>query len=185
MRYFIGFLVTIGLIILLLVLLFSGGGKPKTATTPKTLTSYATSDAQVSLTIDGPVNAEQTHKQSQIIVDNGQATFEQLQGYNGQVINSQSYNNTEASFFVFLRALEVANFTKGDNSPSLSDERGICPLGTRYIVQLTQDGKDIERYWTTSCGGGSKTYEGNLALTLSLFEAQIPNYGAVSTQSAQ
>ena len=180
MRYFIGFLITIGLIILLIVLLLGGGGgKSKTIVTPKTLASYATTDAQVSLTIDGPVNADQNHQQIQIIVDNGQATFQQIQGYNGQVVSSQSYNNTAASFYSFLRALEFANFTLGNSSSSLSDDRGYCPLGDRYIVELTQDGKNLERYWATSCGG-LKTYSGNLVLTVNLFEAQIPNYATLA-----
>ena len=181
MRYFIGFLVTIGLIILLIVLLFGGGGKSNKSV-PKPLTSYSTTDAQVSLTIDGPVNADQNHKQSQIIIDNGQATYQQLQGYDGQIISSESFNNTQASFYVFLRALETAGFTHGDTSSSLSNERGICPLGTRYIVKLTQDGNDIERFWVTSCGG-TKTYEGNIALTIKLFEAQIPNYAKLVPSS--
>ena len=52
---------------------------------------------------------------------------------------------------------------------------GLCPLGDRYVFEFKQDGKELERYWATNCGG-TKTYSGNVSLTLALFQAQIPNY---------
>jgi hypothetical protein len=174
MRYFVAFLVAMALIFLLIALLF-GGGKSKAPPVSKTLASYATTDADVQLTIDGPVNADQSHQAVQITVDSDNVTFEQLQGYDSDVVNTQVFNNTENAYANFLLALEHAGFTEGNNNPKLSDERGYCPLGPRYVFQLTQDGKDIERYWATGCGN-PKTYQGNLILTLSLFQAQVPGY---------
>jgi hypothetical protein len=179
MRYFIGFLVTIGLIILLIVLIFNGGSSSKATVTPKPLTSYYNTDAQVQLTIDGPITAVQDHEQVQISVNNGQTTYSQISGYNGEVVNTESYSNTQNSFYSFLRALETVSFTSGDTSSKLSNERGLCPLGRRYVVQLTQDGKTIERFWSTSCGG-TKTYNGNLPVTIELFEAQVPDYSTLT-----
>jgi hypothetical protein len=175
-RYFIGFIVTIGLIVLLIVLLFSGGSKPKATVTPKTLTSYANTDATVRLTIDGPINAQQTHNQVQITVDREDAQFALLQGYNGSVIKSQTYANTENAYDAFLHALEHAGFTEGNTASGLSDESGYCPTGDRYIFELMNNDQDLERYWTTSCGGTPKTFGGKLNLNLTLFEQQIPTY---------
>ncbi len=177
MRYFIGFLVTIGLIILVIVLLFGGGGKDKAKVpaTSKPLVSYASSDAAVRLTVDGPINAEQNHRQTQITVTKNMVTYAELGGYKGVVRKSQAYTNTEAAYTSFLRALALAGFTSGDTSKDLQDERGYCAQGNRNIFELIQSNKDVERYWSTSCGK-PKTYLGNSSLTISLFKAQVPNY---------
>jgi len=74
-----------------------------------------------------------------------------------------------------LLALAHAGFTIGNAAPSVSDERGYCALGDRYVFELRQDNKDLERYWATSCGS-PKTYQGVLNLTLELFQAQVPQY---------
>lgn len=184
MRYFIGFIATIGLIIILILLIFHGGSnKAKVPTTAKTLDSYANTNAEAQLTIDGPINAPQNHQQIQISVGQDETTFEQLQGYNGSVVNLQSFTNTEASYSAFLHALTVAGFTDGNTSSSLGDDQGYCPLGSRYIFQLTQNGNNIERFWATNCGN-PKTYLGNLNLTLALFQAQVPGYNTL-TQNIQ
>lgn len=177
-RYFIGFIATIGLIILMIVLIFSGGGnknKPKIAPTPKTLSSYADTDAVVSMTIDGPINANQDHQQVQVVVSNQDATFFHIQGYQGNVVNRQDFANNTNAFTNFLFALERVGFTLGNNSSSLKDERGRCPTGDRYIFEMTQNGQVLQRYWATSCGG-LHTYNGAFNTTVQLFRDQIPNY---------
>ena len=174
MRYFLGFLITIGLIILVIVLLFRGPSKPKVSTTSKTLDSYASTNAEVKLTIDGPINAQSEHDQTRITVDRNNVTYEQITGYQGSVKKMQRFDNNQEAFTVFLKALDRAGFTLGDTDKTLADERGRCALGTRYIYELAQDGKNLERFWTTSCGG-IKTFKGLDGQTRDLFRAQIPN----------
>lgn len=178
MRYFMAFFAALLLLFLLIFLLFHGGGKPRSPI-GKTLYSYSATDAEVRLTIDGPINADQDHRQARITVSSSDVTFDRIQGYDGNVINTKSYANTDNAYAVFLLALAHAGFTNGNNDPQLSDERGYCPLGDRYIFELIQDNKDLERYWATNCGS-PKTYLGSLSLTLSLFEAQVPNYSALN-----
>lgn len=179
MRYFIAFLITLGLILSLFFLLFHGGSKPKAPPlTPKTLGSYASSDAETVLTIDGPVNADQSHQVVRITVSRDNVTYEQIQGYQNTVVNQQNYASNQDAYVNFLLALAHAGFTRGDNNPNQSDERGYCALGDRYIFELRQDGNELERYWGTSCGN-PKTYLGNTNLTLMLFQAQVPNYSAL------
>lgn len=181
MRYLIGFLVTIGLIILLIVLLLSGGGnKAKVPNTPKTLESYYNTDAIARLTIDGPINADIQHQQVRITVGRDDTLFQQIQGYQGTVVNSQNYANNASSYSAFLNALARANFTKGSTSTALGDESGYCSLGDRYILEFIQNGQDLERFWSTSCGGSLGTYAGNLGLTMSLFKAQVPDYSTLT-----
>ena len=175
MRYFVGFLVAIGLIVLLVMLIFGGHKKNNVPTAMRPLSSYSTTDAIATLTIDGPINDAQTHNSIQISVDNTATLFTLYQGYDGHVVNQQSYANTVNGFDNFLHALAVAGFTQGNTDKALSDERGFCPTGDRYIFQLDQDGSHIERFWATSCGK-PKTYTGNVPLTLTLFQAQVSNY---------
>jgi len=177
MRYFIGFLIAIGLIVLLFVIILKSFGH----STPQKqidLASYASSNAIVQLTIDGPVTADQNHQQVQISVGQTETTFQILQGYQGMVATNKTFANNEASYSAFLQALAVAGFTDG-NKVNIPDKEGYCAAGERYTFELIQTGSDIENYWTTSCGGG--TYKGNASQTLALFEAQVPNYSNLAS----
>jgi hypothetical protein len=180
MRYFIGFLVTVGLVIILVILLFNGGGKSKVPHTTKTLTDYATTDSNVSMTIAGPINAVSVHREQRVTVDRNNVTFEQMTGYDGQVVDTQVFANTDSAYDAFLHALQHAGFTRGNNSKALQDDVGFCSTGERYIFELNDDGKRLQRYWSSSCGS-PKTYQGSLNLTLTLFQAQVPNYSTLST----
>jgi hypothetical protein len=131
------------------------------------------------MTIVGPIVAPQNHNEVQISVNQSNTTFELMQGYDGNVVSSKSYNNTEASYDAFLHALQVADFTKGSNAADLRDDGGYCSTGDRYIFELIQNGSDLERYWVTNCSA-PKTYGGNANLTISLFEAQVPDYSTLS-----
>ena len=179
MRYFIGFLVSIGLIIFIIVLLFHGGGSPKVPKTSKSLVSYSTTATAARLTIDGPINAAQDHTTVQLTVGKDGTTYAQINGYDGSVANSQTYANSPRGYAVFLQALSHAGFTEGSTSKSMADERGYCPLGRRYIFELVNDNQVIERFWATNCGK-PKTYLGNLSLTLDLFENQVPGYSQLT-----
>ncbi len=178
MRYFVGFLMTILLIILLILLLFRGGGKPKVVVTSKSLASYAATSAEVRFTIDGPVTADAKHEQIRVTVDKDNVTFEHIQGYEGNVVKLQQYANNTNAYTTFLLALGRAGYTSGASTPALHDERGYCPLGDRYIIELLQDDRTLERYWATNCGK-PKTYLGNLQLTKTLFQAQVPDYNTL------
>ncbi len=182
MRYFIGFLVTVGLVIILIILLFSGGGKSKVPNTTKTLTDYATSDAEVSMTIAGPINAVSEHQELRVIVDRNNVTYQQMTGYDGEVVSTQVFANTESAYDAFLHALQHAGFTRGNNAKALQDDVGFCSTGQRYIFELTQNGDNLQRYWATNCGG-TKTYLGSLNLTLTLFQAQVPGYSNLTANT--
>jgi hypothetical protein len=178
MRYILAFFATILLIFLLVVLVF-GGGKSKSTTGGKTLASYATTGSEVKLTIDGPINVAQNHRQVQITVDNNDVNFKVIQGYDGNVINNQDFAGSQNAYTNFLYALEHAGFTDYNTDPALANEQGYCSLADRYVFELSQGGNDVERAWATGCGN-PKNYHGNLNLTLQLFEAQVPNYGPLT-----
>ena len=178
MRYFIGFLITIGLIILLIVLLFHHGGSGKVPATKAPLISYANTDTIVRETMDQVINAPDNHRTIQITVGRDNTTFELIQGYDGNPLTTKTYPMTESAYNVFLHALQHAGYTLGNDDNAAKDERGYCPLGTRYIFEVIDgSGADIERFWTTSCGSGvPSTFKGKTPTILQLFKLQVPDY---------
>ncbi|MEO7364096.1 MAG: hypothetical protein ABIV43_01140 [Candidatus Saccharimonadales bacterium] len=185
-RYLIGFIVTVGLIILLIIMLFGGRGEPskKVATSGKALDAYSTTDASVRLTIDGPINAAQDHRQVQITVDRYNAEVSQFTGYDKQVVQTDSFTNSEAGYSAFLHSLSLLGFNEGASPGSdKQSEAGHCATGRRYILELINNNKNVVRYWATSCGG-PHTYQGNLQTTLYLFQHQIPNYDSLVNSSS-
>jgi hypothetical protein len=181
MRYYIGFLIAIGLSIILILLLFAGGSS--SGTKPKTpvahLHNYANiEDAQASMTVDGPINADSQHQSYEISVTNTEATYQQFSGYNRTLVSSNSYANNVTAFYAFLGAIQIAGFNLGNINYPVTNDTSYCPTGSRTDYRFTANGQTVEHWWTTSCNSGS--FEGNSTLVNSLFEAQIPDYGTLS-----
>jgi hypothetical protein len=175
LRYLIGFLGIIAIIILVIILIVRGGGDSAVGPKAIDLADYITSTSEVTLTLDGPISANDTHHSIKISVDERRATAELIKGYEGQVEDSKSYATNENSYANFLLALKHAGFTLGNTDDSLKDERGYCPTGMRYIYQLKNNDKEVRRFWGTSCNRDG-TYKGLGELTRDLFRRQIPDY---------
>jgi hypothetical protein len=169
---FVGFILLIFLVIFLLV----GHGPKKTpATAPKPLASYASTDTQVVMTINGAINGDDTHRVIQITVDQNSRELDVIQGYNGNVIQNNTNYNTEDAYSAFLSAINVAGFTIQHKGVKV-EEAGQCPLGQRINFQLQQDGNILSNLWTTSCSNTLGTLGGNSQLLQQLFQNQITNY---------
>jgi hypothetical protein len=180
-RYILGVFIAIGLVILI-VILFTGGSKPSTkANQPVPLTSYANTDVQVQMTVDGPTVAPQNHNSVQITVGQSEATYTLFQGYDGQVVRVVPFSNTVNSYSAFLAALNQAGFNRGNNNPNLANDAGYCATGSTYVFEIIQNGKDLQRFWATNCLGEPRTFLGNIYRTSNLFQAQIPNFNQVNT----
>jgi len=182
MKYFIGFMVTVIIIIVLLAMSLGNVGKkskPKTANTD--LISYSTKNSSVRMVVDGPVTANETHNKVVVTVNRDKTVYEQINGYDGKVIKSESFDNNENSYTNFLSALQRASYMRGDKDPDHTNYRGYCSLNNRYIFSLSQDNKTIQQFWTTDCGS-PKTYFGNFYLTYTLFQAQVPNYSDLTSE---
>ena len=178
MRYILAFLITVGLIVLVFILILKGfKSSPAPVQTP--LVSYANTNTVAQMTIDGPINADQNHEEIQVDVSQFQTQMTIMKGYQGSVVSTKTYLNNQTAYAVFLRALQVAGFSKGNTSPASRDERGFCPGGNRYIFELNNGSKQIERFWTTSCGGQG-TFEGRATTVEALFRDQIPDYNSLT-----
>lgn len=178
MKYFFGFLASVGLIILTIVLIvrsFSGGDNKK-QNVPAPLIDYANTSVEMQYLVDGPINSDSEHKAIRITVGQDTSTLELLQGYNQNVVQSKSYSNNQAAYSEFLRALDIAGYTKGNDDPSLKDERGYCPNGFRYNFNIVDGGDTKQHFWTTSCNN-SGNFKGKPRQIISLFQEQVPDYG--------
>ncbi|MCL4357582.1 hypothetical protein M1512_01650 [Patescibacteria group bacterium] len=177
LQFLLGLGVAIALIIVILLIVFIPSGHKKVTTKP--MAAYANNPtAQVAMLIDGPTNAPSLHSQVQVYITNSITTINIFRGYNDMVVKSSIFPMDEAAFHVFLRSLEYAGYNDGITNSKLAQASGICPLGDRYIFTFNVNGVQKQRYWQTSCGG-LHTYNGNLQLTLSLFQAQVPGYSSI------
>ncbi|CAN5382533.1 hypothetical protein BH09PAT4_BH09PAT4_07890 [soil metagenome] len=175
MRYLIGLLVTIAVIIFVIIRLLSGGSSTPSGQT-QALASLATTDSVVRLTISNPVQASEKHREVRITVGRDLTDFALYKGYDESLVRTKTYSMNEASFANFLRALDLSgNYTKGNDDPALKDERGYCGLGDRYVYEILDgDGNVKQHYWSTSCG--QKTFKGRADTVQTLFKKQVPDY---------
>jgi hypothetical protein len=171
---FLGFIV----FIVIMLKLFTGHAPaPVNTAVLKPLPAYAASDATVSFTTDGLVNGDELHRSIRITISSTQRTVDVLQGYNPQVIQSKTFENNQEAYDVFLRAIGGSGFLiKTKNAKAVTDERGLCPLGFRYILDLNQDDSDLSRLWGSSCGTAVGNAAGAIPTIRQLFQDQIPDY---------
>lgn len=178
MRYIIGLLLGIGLIVLTFILIFrafSGDDAPRQRAID--LNDYANSTAVMRLTIDGDINSEQEHNRVRITVSRDQVLFEHVQGYEGKLAQSNTYPSNNQAYATFLRALQLAGYTNGNpDDPEGEDERGYCPRGQRYIYEAVDGGEEIFRWWSTSCSADQGNFTGSPSTVRSLFQRQVPDY---------
>lgn len=171
-RYILWLLVIIGLVVVVIILLLPNNSKKKITGT--NFVNYSSTDAVASLLIDGPEGTDSSHEAVRISVDQSQIVYQQLAGYNYNPVKTETFTNTQSAYAVFLRSIYIAGFTKGNTSPKSSNPNGFCPLGDRYIFNFNNVGQSIVHFWGTNCG--NKTYGGDLGLTTTLFQNQVPNY---------
>ncbi len=176
MRFIIGFLVTIGLIILAFILIFRGSSAPAAKTLD--VTQYTNTNVVMQFTINGPINAEQNHRQTRITVGQNQVTMTTMQGYQNTVIQSKSYANNTTAYDYFLHAIQLQGYTKGSSVASLKDDRGQCPLGSVYIYEVIDGAQDVQRYWHSTCNTGN--FRGSFNVINTLFMAQVPDYATLA-----
>jgi hypothetical protein len=182
-RLLAGFIGVILFIIILVMLFGHGGKKPAPVNPIKPLGDYAGTNATVSFTTDGIVNADELHRSIRITVSTNQMQLDVLKGYNPQVITSKTFINNQEAYTVFLKSIANAGFVaKLKNSKAPADERGQCPLGFRYILDLNDGSDDLSRLWASSCGSKVGTSGGSITTLQALFQAQIPNYSQLVSQ---
>ena len=167
-------IVVIFFIIFLGVLIFGHRGKSPSTTPVKHLADYASTDVQMQLTTQGQINGDDVHREIVVTIGRTQRTISVIQGYQGNVLKSESLANNQNAYSAFLSSLDVAGYTKVHKS-KYTTEAGQCPLGQRFIYEIINNGNDNMHTWSTSCGG-SATFGGQTSTVQQLYQNQITNY---------
>jgi hypothetical protein len=179
MKYLIGLVIAIFVILFIIIRLLTGGSRDAVPA-PTPLSDYATTDTIVRYTVDNPVQAGQTHNDIIVSIGKNNANMTITRGYEGEVVSSKDYPMSTTSYKAFLMSLDRTGlYTKGVKDDALRDETGICATGERFIYEIVGSNEEkIQHLWSTSCG--SKTFQGNIDAVQSLFQSQIPDYDALT-----
>lgn len=181
-RYFIALGVVFLLVILLVILLFRGGEKPPTGPTVLPLNEYAFDNTSaVTYTQRGRINGDDVHRNIVITVTSDERKINIIQGYQGNVINTQTYSNNQDAYEQFLYALKQAGFLTKKKEIKVDDPNGRCSTGILYYYTLSQDFNDLSSLWSGNCSKEIGTFGGNNTLIKTLFQAQITDYSKITS----
>ncbi len=180
MRYLIGLLITIAVIIFVIIRLLTGGGGEPKITAPQ-LASYADTDTIVRLSITNSIQAAKEHRIVEITVGRDATNFVLYKGYDRDVVRAKTYEMSSDAYRDFLRGLDLTGgYTKGNDDTALRDDHGYCALGSHTVYEIINpDGKTTQYYWSTSCG--QKTFKGDVDAVQELFIKQVPDYYALTS----
>ena len=180
-NYFIGLAIVVVLIIGISVFVSKViHHKPKTTPTT-TQTSkpekFIDKTTQVSLTADGATVGVESHRAIRITIDNSSRTIDLISGYDDGVYETKTFPNNSSAFSAFLAAINTYGFSS-ENTNAAKDERGVCPLGIRYVYEATYRSGDPLRSWGSSCKGVNR-FIGQGPNIQQLFRNQIPDYNKI------
>ncbi len=177
-----GVLGVIVLAILVIVLIFTRSTKtgPSSNASVKApvvinLLDQDNANSSLKITTQGRLVGEDQRRSIRITVSQSQRTIEVIQGYENNVIKSQSFDNTPAAYSTFIRAINNAGFTKYRKGAN-GDERGACPQGQRYIYELNKGSERLQRLWSSSCNSSDGSLAGSASRIRQIFQDQIPGY---------
>lgn len=185
-RYLIGFVVVILMLLFGIILLFSGGGeKPASTTAPvvKPLPEYSITSAETSMTIRGEINGDDVHRSIRITVGQYDRRLDVIAGYQGQVIQTNTFSNNQSAYSEFLYAIKDAGFMlkRKGVTDAQAQPNGKCPLGNLYTYELNAGGESLSDLWSSSCGSKTGTLGGSSSLLQTLFQNQITNYSQLTS----
>jgi hypothetical protein len=179
MKYVIGVIAVVLVTILAVVLIIGrdspGQQKNQTGKQAVSLYEQAKDGGTVAYKTEGKVVGDEDHYAVRITVSSNTRKVEILRGYNETVEKSQTFTNTQTGYEEFLKAIELAGFSR-KRSYTPEDERGVCPLGQRYTYEFEKSGEDSLKTWSTSCGAKQGTFGGVASTIRQLFQNQVPEY---------
>ncbi len=178
MRYIF---ITLGVVLLIIfgVVIFNrGDSKPHTpAQKMATMMDYASnSNTSVVYTVSGPITGNENHRVTQISVSSSSRTITVYEGYQNQALGTQTLPNNQAAYQAFLAALNQANFLRKKVVPASVQPESICPTSNRTSYVINDGAKEVLNSWSATCTSNG-SFGGNVSLTATLFQNQIPGYG--------
>ena len=160
--------------------IFSGGGSDTSeeqVDEGRTALLETGSDRAVSLTVRGPIVAEEEHKSYRIIVSPSNRSMTIYKGYLDEQERAKTLRNNGEAYEQFVHALDKANMMKGiePEDEKLNDLRGLCATGYVYEYAVLLDDSTIKRLWTSTCDGSKGTLQASVQQLNNLFLSQIPD----------
>lgn len=183
MRYAIGVISVIVIALFAIILIVT---RTPNTNTPQidgqlvNLPDYSDSGALVTFTTEGRLQAQENHRIIRISISSTERTIDVLSGYDGEIIDGKTFTNSEAAFDEFMYGLKNAGFSS-EKEAEYETEKGVCPLGKRYIYELHNGGEQLVRLWASSCRRADGTFAGNTNLVRRLFQEQIPGYAKLAS----
>lgn len=168
-----------GLVTLIRLVFFSGGSSSSDQSQVDTakaalLTTDPTSS--VSMTVRGPIVADENFHSYQITVSPNSRSIKTFNGYLDTVVSQQDLSNNTAAYDQFVHALDKANLAAGKPLQGDKDNTaGVCATGRLYEFTITKDSQPVETLWTSTCGGSPGSLRANTTQVSQLFINQIPN----------
>lgn len=178
MKYVLGIfgfiILTIVAVVLLVSVTSTRTSNNQTGKKVVTMADY-TDNGTVTYTTQGKVVGEGEYKEIRFVINASERRVQLLSGYGERVVREQSFANNKAAFDTFMRALGNAGYSR-EKTSTITDSRGVCPLGLRYLYNLKDNGKDVVNTWATSCNSRDGTFGGDQSLIRVLFENQVPRF---------
>lgn len=138
-------------------------------------------DRAVSMTVRGPIVAEEDFRSYRITVSPSSRQFQTYKGYLDTIIDQQTLSNNTAAYEQFVYALSKANYAKGTPfEGERNDVRGICATGRVYEFNTLTSGDSTSMLWTSTCGGSPGSLRANAAQLSQLFLDQIPEGSSIT-----
>lgn len=183
MRYLLGVIATVFILIAAIFWIRSGGGsedeRPVPAVTETTASSYADSAAKMVYEVHGELVAEENRQAVRVTIDRNQRILEVLDGYTQRVSRRETFPNTAAAFEEFVYGLSRAGFSNRQE-PEFETEKGVCPNGNIRVYKIIENNLEVSRLWGASCGRDFGNFGGNRQIIEDLFEDQIPEYNRLT-----
>jgi hypothetical protein len=139
------------------------------------LVDYADTNVKTRMIISGDIRSRLEHNEVVVTVGHDSVVAQVIEGYEGDVIRSRRYSNTEAAYRSFLAGLKAGQFV---NLQTTLNENylGSCPLGQRYYFEMYDSTETVFESWATSCSKRDGTFDGELSTVRTLFRNQVPDY---------
>lgn len=139
-------------------------------------------DRAVSMTVRGPIVAEEDFRSYRITVSPSSRQFQTYKGYLDTIIDQQTLSNNTAAYEQFVYALSKANYAKGTPfEGERNDVRGICATGRVYEFNTLTSSDSTSMLWTSTCGGSPGSLRANAAQLSQLFLDQIPEGSSITS----
>lgn len=185
-RRFVPIIIVIIVIVLSIVTLvslaraifFSGSSSTDTQVvdTSRNALLSTTADRAVSVTVRGPIVADEEFRSYRITVTPSSRTIQTFKGYLATPVETKTLPNTVAAYEQFVYALDKASATKGQPlEGDKNDVRGVCASGQVYEFRLIQNNADVEMLWTSTCDGSKGSLKASASQLTSLFIDQVPD----------